>query len=395
MKIVISTAQAKQQDSDFDGDLSAVMERAGYAVAPQAGQLGAGYGATVAVLVGAGNNGGDGYVAARHLSRRGARVKVFALAAPKTAECQLAAAAWSESGGATVPLGDPEACDLLIDAVFGVGFRGELPSHLAEWDGGQVLAVDVPSGLDANTGEAAAGTIAADRTVALSHLKLGHLLGNGSEVCGDVAVVSLGLPAAQPSVLLCEEEDAARPARSRDAHKWSAGSVAVVGGSAGMSGAAVLAAKAALGFGAGAVATFVPGALAGELDASHPEIMTNGVGDGDTWSSVDPTELADRVARFDAVVIGPGLGPDLSAVVGHLLTGLEQAVVLDADGLNNTTVTQLAARSSGTVVTPHGGEFERLTGEPPGWQGVAGRQLAAAGSVTADRLAEAVRRYAD
>ena len=368
MKVVVSAAQSKKQDAEYIGDLGAVMDAAGFAVASQAAAMGAGYGRRVVVLAGAGNNGGDGYVAARHLARRGAQVTVHALGTPKTPEAAIAAAAWSNSGGATARFDDVRSCDLLIDGVFGVGFHGELPSSLSAWANAapQILAVDVASGLDATSGVVAAGALAADRTVALSNAKLGHFFGDGPDVTGDLVIAPLGLPEADASMFWCEPADAPRPRRQRDAHKWSAGAVAVVGGSAGMTGAAILAAKAALAFGAGAVATFLPGGLAAEVDAAHPEIMTRGVGSGVAWAGVTASEVS--LERFDAVVVGPGLGGQAERLVAGLLDRVDQPVVLDADGLNATQSAALRSRAAPTVITPHAGEFQRLAGTAAGWQ---------------------------
>jgi len=469
MKAVVSSEQSKQQDAVYEGDLGAIMERAGFAVARQASALGATYGSRVAVLAGAGNNGGDGYVAARHLAKRGARVTVMALGEPRTVEAAAAHLAWRAAGGEVGHLGDAIVANLLIDAVFGVGFRGDLPAEMSAWTGhpAPVVAVDVPSGLDATTGAAAAGTLPATVTVALSNYKLGHFLGNGPDMVGDLALVDLGMDPAEATLLLCEESDAPRPERPRDSHKWSAGSVAVIGGSAGMAGAAVLAAKAALNFGAGAVATFVPGDLAAELDAAHPEIMTHAAGPGNSLAEADPAEVLAAAARFSVLIVGPGMGTGMSGFVAELLDKTDKPVILDADGLNAIGEGELVARRAATVITPHTGEFVRLAGEPgdhttalalaertgstvllkgPGsiiasagsrpwlvtsggrelatvgsgdvlagmigalwarglepataarsaafWHGAAGARLAAAGSVTADSLAEAARRFA-
>ena len=369
MEHVVTSEQSRRQDADYSGDLGPIMDRAGFAVAREAAAMGAGYGTRVVVLAGVGNNGGDGYVAARHLARRGALVTVAALGAARTGLAAAAEAQWRRSGGRVVAIDAALPADLIIDAVFGVGFRGELPPGVAAWGGRNVptIAVDVASGLDGTTGQAAPGTPVADRTVALSHYKTGHFFADGPEVSGSLTLAGLGLPAAEPTLLLCEAADAPRPKRSSDAHKWSAGSVAVVGGSSGMAGAAVLAAKAALRFGAGAVATFVPAELAVELDAAHPEIMTHGVGDGASFASVDSRQVAGLTERFDTLVIGPGLGGEVAGFVSQLLAAVPQPVVLDADGLNAVTADNLAARSAETVITPHAGEFRRLTGEPAGY----------------------------
>ena len=365
MKEVVSAAQAKRQDAAYGGDLGAVMERAGFAVAGHAAQLGATYGSRVAVLAGSGNNGGDGYVAARHLAARGAQVEVLALDEPGTDEARAAAQSWRRAGGVVAPIEGLTAADLIIDAVFGVGFHGTVPPVVAAWADhpAAVLAVDVPSGLDASTGAVAPGTLPAARTVALSSYKLGHFLGQGPDVVGALVLVDLDMPPAEPTLQLCEQTDSPRPERQRDAHKWSAGSVAVIGGSKSMAGAAVLAAKSALSFGAGAVAAFVPGELADELDAAHPEIMTHAAGPGSSLAAADPVAVLTAASRFDVLVVGPGMGDGVEEFVAGLLSHADQPMILDADGLNAVSESALAARSAATVITPHAGEFTRLTGQ--------------------------------
>jgi NAD(P)H-hydrate epimerase len=130
-----------------------------------------------------------------------------------------------------------------------------------------------------------------------------------------------------------------------------------------MTGAAVLAAKAALNFGAGAVATFVPGGLAAEIDATHPEIMTHGAGSGVSLAAADPAEVLAAAARFSVLIVGPGMGAGASGFVSELLHRTDKPVVLDADGLNAIGERALVDRRAATVITPHAGEFTRLVGE--------------------------------
>jgi len=382
VKPVVTAAQAKLQDEIYPGDLGAVMERAGYAVAVAAGRMGADYGARVAVLAGVGNNGGDAYVAARHLARRGCQVVVHSMGPPRTEESASALATWLASGGRVRPLDEHSRADVVVDGLFGVGFHGELPAAAQRWAASDatVVAIDVPSGLDGSTGEAAAGTFVAECTIGLSAFKVGHFVGNGPDHVGALHLVDLGMPAPEPTLRLCELIDAPRPERPRDAHKWSAGSVAVVGGSAGLVGAAVLAARAALAFGAGAVAAFVPGGLATLLDAAQPEIMTHGIGDGTSLSAADPSELLAAVKRFDALVVGPGMGVGCEAITSAIVDAAPQTLVLDADGLNSTAGAALAGRRFPLIATPHGGEFTRLGGEAPSHQ-AAQRLASKSGSV--------------
>ena len=338
------------------------MDRAGFAVARVAAGCGGGYGARVAVLAGPGNNGGDGYVAAAYLVQRGAAVSVYPLAEPKSQLGLMMRERARRAGARLADWADPGPADIVVDALFGGGFRGQLP-ELGAWSGTQalVVAVDVPSGLSATTGIAAPGTVRATRTVTFHGPKVGHLLGEGPDFTGRLDVVDIGLPAAEPEFWLCEPGDAPIPRRVRTAHKWSAGAVLVVGGSAGIDGAALLAARAALSAGAGAVMVAAPPSAESRIRA--PEIMTRAIGTGTHLAGDDAGDILDVAERFDVLVIGPGLGLDTGSLVPELLDRWSRPVVLDADGLNVLDgVDALHARTAPTVITPHAGEFGRLTG---------------------------------
>ena len=178
----MTAEQSRQQDAIALVDTNTLLDRAGLAVALQAARLGAGYGSRVATLAGPGNNGGDGYVAARYLAVRGASVDIYPLTDPRTGPTRWARRL-AEMEGATIrDWTDPRPADVVIDALFGGGFRGELPD-LSPWRKGSAwLAVDVPSGLDASTGEAARGAIAADATVTFHGYRVGHLVGSGTRL---------------------------------------------------------------------------------------------------------------------------------------------------------------------------------------------------------------------
>jgi NAD(P)H-hydrate epimerase len=371
MKPVITAAQAAEWDAQASDPVETLMERAGLAVAVAAAELGAAYGRRVVVLTGPGNNGGDGYIAAKYLARRGAAVEVVPLGEPRSEACRWAAGQAIRAGvrmGTWRPPRSDEP-DLVIDALFGAGFRGALPSEIAPWTetSAPVVSVDVPSGLDATTGAAEGPGFEATRTVTVGALKVGHLLGSGPRVCGDVRVADIGLPQGVFEFRLCETEDAPRPRRSRTAHKWSAGSVMVVGGSPGISGAAILAARSALNAGAGAVRVVLPGELGRGVEA--PELMTSAIGSGDRFAVSDAAAVLDMADRFDVLAVGPGLGPGQTEFVAMLVEGRSGPLVLDADGLNAIAdVGLLAARSGPTVITPHAGEFRRLAGTDAGYE---------------------------
>ncbi len=335
-----------------------LMDRAGFGVALAAARHGAGYGKRVVVLAGPGNNGGDGYVAARYLRSRGADVEVQALAAPKTPAAKDAAGMAAKAGVPIRTLKVPCPADIVVDALFGSGFRGEIPDHVRAWMNttAVVISVDIPTGLDPATGQVGEAAFVATETVTFHALKPGHLLESGPGLCGEVTVVDIGLRGGDVEMMLADEVDAPRPERMRTAHKWSAGSVLIVGGSAGMSGAAILAGRAALRFGAGAVAVATPEASRDALASSSPELLTHPI-----------SAVREVSERFDAVVVGPGLGHGYRDLVDHLLDHHQGLVIVDADALVQR---EWSPRTGETILTPHAGEFRRLTGVEPSVEAV-------------------------
>ncbi len=372
MRLVITPEESGRLDAASSEPVAVLMERAGLGVALAAVDLGIGYGSRVVVLAGKGNNGGDGYVAARYLQGRGAHVTVHSLGYPQDVT-SAAGQAWQRavrSGVAVVDLAEPGPADLIIDALFGVGFRGDLPEEALPWldHDAPVLSVDVPSGLDAATGAVDGRAFVADATVTFHALKPGHLLGEGPEHCGIVVSVDIGLHGGDPEFRLCDVDDAPVPRRARTAHKWSVGSVAVVGSCRGMVGAGVLAAQSALNAGAGSAAVVCPGAMQSQVAAMTPGLLTRGVGDSDHFAPSDVDEVLAYTERFDVVVLGPGMGPD-GGFGREFVTRRHGKLLVDADGLNNLGGLQpLADRNDATLITPHAAEFTRLTGEPASYQ---------------------------
>ncbi|WKZ82199.1 MAG: NAD(P)H-hydrate dehydratase [Acidimicrobiia bacterium] len=367
MRPVITPAESARLDEAAGTPGRLLLERAGLAVALAAVRMGAGYGRRVAVLTGPGNNGGDGWVAARHLRRRGAEVVVHSLGYPRgdSSPRRAAAIAAVRSGVSVRLLGETNECDLIVDALFGSGFRGSLPTAVASWTGLEVpvLAVDLPSGLDGLTGEAQGPVFRASRTVTFHALKTGHLVGDGPDLCGEVEVADIGLGGEIPEWLLCEDADAGVPERPSRAHKWSAGSVAVVGGSPGIVGASVLAGGAALHFGAGSVRVLVPRGVGGLAAAMDPGLTTEAVGDAESFDDGDAPVVLERASRFDVMLLGPGLGPESGGFAESLMRGWPKPMVIDADALRMITPSMLAGRPAATVITPHAAEFTALTGE--------------------------------
>ena len=384
MKPVISPEEAVHLDRMSPEPVETLMERAGWAVEIAAARMGAGYGRRVAVLVGPGNNGGDGYLAAGLLRRRGAAVVVHRLGEPKTE-----AARWARDRAVTAGVeiktlaAPPPRIDLVVDAVFGGGFRGKCPPVLAAWmdHPATVLAVDFPSGLDPATGQVADRCFTARRTVAFHALKTGHLLGEGPDRCGVVEVADIGLSGETPAMLLAEARDCPRPVRRRTVHKWKAGSVMVVGGSRGMTGAPLLAARSALHAGAGAVGLMVPGGCQRVAAGSAPELLTYGLGEGEHFETTQVAACLETASRFEVMVIGPGIGraEETGRWARRVIEQWEGPLVVDADALWASDPRLLSARRGATVITPHRGELASLTNSDPGVAEIQG--LAALGMV--------------
>jgi NAD(P)H-hydrate epimerase len=341
--------------------LDVLVGRAGLAVALAAlDMLGGAYGRRVVVIAGRGNNGADGRVAGSVLRRRGAHLRMV------------------EAG--TVDSIGP--ADLVIDAAYGTGFRGQYRAPSVA-PGTPVLAVDIPSGVKGDTGEVSGSPTAASRTVTFVALKPGLLQGPGARLAGQVSVADIGLPAGHPDISVVEDGDVAAllPPRRHAGNKWSA-ALLVVAGSPGMTGAAALCARAAYRSGAGMVRLGVPGAdLAGSPASEAVSVALPARG----WAT-DALEAASRCA---AVVVGPGLGRQegTAAEVQRLVAGSPVPVVVDADGLfalGRVGGDDSFQARSGVVLTPHDGEFARLTGADPGPDRIAAaRRLAASSGAVA------------
>ena len=363
-----------------------LMERAGAAVSRAARSL-LPPGGRVLVLCGAGNNGGDGYVAARLLLAAAVPVRAVAVA-PRERLQGDALAACVAAAGAGVPIDDAgpveaSAGDLIVDALLGTGLTRAPDGAFADAihrvaaaraAGARVLAVDVPSGLSADTGRPLGPCVRADRTVTFAFVKRGLVLHPGPDYAGEVELAEIGIPreAASSVPVGCEllTEDEARalvPPRPIDAHKGTAGRVLVVAGSQGKSGAAHLALCGALRGGAGLVtlaarAEVLPLALAGRPEAMSVVLPGSG--------PLGPDDLEPLVAAaqgVDAITVGPGIprGSGTGALIGSLLRRAGIPAVLDADALN-ALAEDPGQLSAGfpvpTVLTPHPGEMARLVG---------------------------------
>ncbi|PAP77022.1 NAD(P)H-hydrate dehydratase [Rubrivirga marina] len=345
-------------------------------------------GRDVTVLVGTGNNGGDGLVVVRVLAAHGARVRALVLPGEGTPDRTanlhiLSRMAEHDTGVEVVPFEDVRQvanapADLVVDALLGIGVTGELrePARaLCAWlnrAGAPVVALDVPSGLDATTGRAAEDSVRADLTVAFGGIKTGLLLGDGPTLAGEVVTVEIGIPDAELRAHATAWQaprawaGAHLPERAADAHKYSAGRVFAVVGSRTFTGAAVLSTAAAYRSGAGAVVAAVPEPAAPIVDARNAEVMVDAqpaTGAG-TLARIAREAVLDRAEAADAVLVGCGLGrdDDTLALVRDLVEAVEAPLVLDADGLaayaDDADV--LRQRSGPLVLTPHLGELRRL-----------------------------------
>jgi hydroxyethylthiazole kinase-like uncharacterized protein yjeF len=364
-----------------------LMERAGGAVARAAADvMGGTYGRRVVVVAGKGNNGGDGLVAARVLSVWGASPVAVLLADPE--ELRGAAAnAFERLGDArwtsysldrlTRELGRADAA---IDSIFGTGFRGPAEGpHLEAIEamnasGAPVVAVDIPSGVEGDTGAVRGSAVRASLTVTFGGPKVGDVLHPGAEHAGDLRVVDIGFPdeLLHSDLGLVEGSDvrAMLPHRAEDTHKRRSGVVLVVAGSRRMTGAPQLVAMGAHRAGAGLVTVAVPGGAleavqSGVAESTYlplPEGSEGAVAE-EAW---DP--ISERLDDFDAVALGPGLSTEgeAPALARRIVAESPVPVVVDADALNAFAgrPAELAKRRSEAVLTPHTGEFGRLFGLP-------------------------------
>ena len=354
-----------------------LMERAGRgladlvaAVAPEG---------AVAVVCGKGNNGGDGYVAARLLRDAGREVRTLAVAPLDELRGDARANAERVEGVEPFAAGRLEGCAVAVDALLGTGFAGTPHGAVADAIAAlnaaalPVVAADVPSGVDAATGVVEGEAIEARATATFAAAKPGLWINPGKTHAGAVRVVDIGIPdgapVAEPDIALIDDAAllAALPSRRAGWTKFTSGHVLVAGGSRGLTGAPTLAAEAAQRAGAGYVTACVPASAQPILAGRLLEAMTRALPEDDgahTAGGVE--EVLELAARGGALVVGPGLGRSdgAFAFARALVARAEVAVVLDADGLNAHAgdLGALAGRSAPTILTPHEGELGRLLG---------------------------------
>jgi hydroxyethylthiazole kinase-like uncharacterized protein yjeF len=372
---LLTTAEVRALEESAARGLAGptLMQRAGKATADAARRMAPDTGAPILVVAGPGNNGGDAWVAAEHLRETFHRVTVLDVsgATPKAPEAREARDRFVAAGGATVREW-PGALRpaLVVDGLFGIGLARELGGEMARLVqcindcGAPVLAIDVPSGIASDTGVVCGAAVRATRTITFLARKPGLYTNDALDHTGEIVVDGLGLDPALAagsagSLLVPEAMQGLLPPRPRNSHKGSFGTLGVVGGGKGMTGAAILAARAGLLAGAGKVYVGLLSPEAPAFDAAHPELMLR---------SLDDTLAA------DVLVVGPGAGhspseTSPSSFERHTLPALlslPKPLVIDADALNAIAVHATMAdalannRRGPTILTPHPAEAARL-----------------------------------
>lgn len=386
----------RKTEKDYGISGMVLMENAGKASAAGAEAL-AGELKTrdIAVICGKGKNGGDGFVCARYLEKAGFNVKTFLVGRKRDVKGSARKAL--DASAKTIPLSEISSSNisklkteissagLLVDALLGTGAKGPLKSpvsdviELISGSGKPALSIDIPSGLDGNTGLAPSASVKAAATVAMGFYKPGLLLNMGPECAGRVTVADIGIPdeilnKTKPEAVIISREDAAGllPARPENAHKGSMGRVFILGGSIGYSGAAILAAEAAVRSGCGLVYLGAPRTLNPILEARLIEAITKPLPETESVTVGIEAEgaITEIMESADSMALGPGLGqhPETSALIKKIILTSKKPMVIDADAVNSLKgdASILGSRQSPAVLTPHPGELAGLLGKTVG-----------------------------
>lgn len=390
---VVTAAEMREMDRVTIEEIgipgAVLMEHAGRAVADEVLTM-VRAGARVAVVCGSGNNGGDGFVAARWLRERGIDARVILVAGRPRAggDAALHLAAYERCGGRVLEASDATSlahhsrelneADAVVDAVLGTGLKSEVRDHLARVieavnrSPAPVLAVDIPSGLDADNGRALGAAVEAERTVTFGFAKAGLVTYPGFERAGELRVADIGIPAALAArqavrLGLLDEAEARSmmPRRPRGGHKGTFGHLLVVAGSAGKTGAALLSAQGGLRAGAGLVTLATAPDARAAVEGRVPEVMVSQL-DLERPREQALAEIVGLAAGKRAIAWGPGMPTSDAAgeTLRAALALLEVPIVLDADALNHLArdLSVLEHVRAPLVLTPHPGEAARMLG---------------------------------
>jgi len=346
----------------------------------------------IAIIAGKGNNGGDGFVIGRHLLNKGISIKVFLLTESKSlrGDAETNYQIFSRMKGEVISIPsskdyqkvkkDLEKFDLLIDGIFGTGLDAEVRGYYREVIDHlntlkkPIIAIDIPSGLAANTGKPLGTAIRASLTITFGLPKVGHLISPGIDYVGEVKVIDIGIPKSlvdeeKIQTYLLEEEEIRKWLsihRRLDTHKGDYGHLLVIAGSVGKTGAAAMACEAALRMGAGLVTLAIPKSLNAIMEMKLTEVMTEPLPETpkQTLSLRAFNSLLRLCEKKRAVIIGPGIGTfkETQSLILKLIKTLDIPIILDADGLTalSTQPKTIPAANRFLILTPHPGEMARL-----------------------------------
>jgi hydroxyethylthiazole kinase-like uncharacterized protein yjeF len=403
MEVVVTSAEMQACDRYAIDTLKipglTLMENAGRGVVEMMEKhFGSMAGKTVVILCGKGNNGGDGYVVARHLFNRGAKVVVGVLGkgseikgdAKVNFESIQKIAAKFKKGG-MLQIQDLKSSKILkllpgayivVDAIFGTGFSGEVResyNSVIEWInkvGGKKVSIDIPSGVNADNGEVSNVAVKADLTITMALKKIGLITGCGMSYTGKIEVVDISIPKEivtlqKPATFMVHGEDVRKvlPARPLNAHKHSVGKIFILAGSRGLTGAAAMTATSAMRAGAGAVILGTPNSIYPILAKKLTEVMVEPLPDTmeGTLSLTAFDKIKEHIKWADILICGPGISRNRETcqLIWRIISECDKKILMDADGLNNLSekISLLKNHlSKEIIITPHTGELSRLTG---------------------------------
>lgn len=387
MNYILDNAQMREADRFTIESLKVpsllLMERAGAALAEEADRMCPESG-DVAVVCGGGNNGGDGFVCARILLQKGRDVSVICAAEKFTAECRKNKEEFEKLGGDVCSVFPRKRFALVVDCLFGTGFKGELDgkngaaADFINSAGMKVLSADIPSGVSGDNGIAAKRAVKADKTLCIGEYKAGVFLADGMDHSGKIlrADIGIALPhldkADSPYAFLIGREEVSRllPERKRNSHKGTYGKAAIVAGSLKYAGAAYLSAAAALQSGAGYTSLFVPQGILPFYVLKLPELLLLPLNEGDRVAFTE--KEFEKLLAYDSIAFGMGteISDSVFQGVKYLLKNYKGRLILDADALNSLSKYGkgnfeeiFCDKKCDVLLTPHIKEFSRLTGE--------------------------------